>query len=258
MQEVIERIQMIADTEDVPVLGTSPAAQMADEPEGYRPEDLLPGAKSLVVFGIPVPRGVYRPVAPKVIENVWRTQGIYYRRLDDLSLRIAAVLEETGDSAVPIFGCSPFSLNERKDVRGHLNQLRMGEVAGIGTRGRNGLLLHSRYGSRLMLGGVVTTAGLPAFRKPETTEPGCPPDCRICIEVCPIKAISPEKKRVNIMRCLQYTSRTPLLPKLRFLLLRALRPRAAERLMSITSLDEHTLHVCSQCVTTCPYGAGTR
>lgn len=141
-------------------------------------------------------------------------------------------------------------------MRGFLNQLRMAEATGIGTIGRNGLLLHSRYGPRLMLGGVVTTAALPAFRRPETQEPGCPPDCRICVDVCPVKAISEEKKRVDVMRCLSHTARTPLLPKLRFLLLQALRPREAERLMNITTIDEHTMHVCSRCVAVCPYGEG--
>lgn len=139
-------------------------------------------------------------------------------------------------------------------MRGFLNQLRMGEATGIGTIGRNGLLLNSRYGARLMLGGVVTTAALPTFRRQETAERGCPPTCRICLDVCPVKAISAEKKRVDIMRCLNFTARTPLLPKLRFLLLQALRPRAAERLMNITTIDEHTMHVCSRCVAACPYG----
>ncbi len=142
-------------------------------------------------------------------------------------------------------------------MRGYLNQLRMGEVTGIGTIGRNGMLLHSRYGPRLMLGGVVTTAALQAFHRPEIEEPGCPPKCRICLDVCPVKAISAEKKRVDVMRCLNFTARTPLLPKLRFLLLQALWPRAAERLMNITTIDEHTMHVCSQCVSACPYGNGT-
>jgi epoxyqueuosine reductase QueG len=141
-------------------------------------------------------------------------------------------------------------------MRGYLNQLRMGEVTGIGTIGRNGLLLHSRYGSRLMLGGVVTTADLPPIGQQAIKEPGCPPECRICLDVCPVGAISTEKQRVDVMRCLNFTARTPLLPKVRFLLLQSLRPRAAERLMNITTIDEHTMHVCSRCVAACPYGNG--
>lgn len=39
-------IRRIAHAEDVPVLGIAPAAALADEPPGRRPEDLLPGAPS--------------------------------------------------------------------------------------------------------------------------------------------------------------------------------------------------------------------
>jgi epoxyqueuosine reductase QueG len=94
------------------------------------------------------------------------------------------------------------SVNQRGQVVGYLNQIEMGQVTGIGVRGKNGLLLHSRYGSRLMLGGVVTTADLPRWRTPEIDEPGCPADCRICADVCPVGAILIEERRVRIMICL--------------------------------------------------------
>ncbi len=48
-----------------------------------------------------------------------------------------------------------------------MNQIRMAEIAGIGTIGKNGLLIHSRYGARLMLGGLLTTAKLPSMCYPE-------------------------------------------------------------------------------------------
>jgi epoxyqueuosine reductase QueG len=56
----------------------------------------------------------------------------------------------------------------------------MAEVTGIGKIGKNGLLFNPRYGPRLMLGGIVTTASLPAIAWPEKDEGGCPQDCYIC------------------------------------------------------------------------------
>jgi hypothetical protein len=103
MHTLLNRIREIADSEDIAVLGTGPAGGMANEPPGFRPEDRLPGARSLLCFGIPVPRGVYRP-APYGTETIWRSQSLYYRRLDSLSVRFAALIEETGQVALPVFG----------------------------------------------------------------------------------------------------------------------------------------------------------
>jgi epoxyqueuosine reductase len=250
---IVEQIHKLAEEERIPVLGIGPASCLADERPGYRPQDLLPGAESLVCFGLPVPRQVYR--MPKYgAETVWRTQNLLYRRLDTLAVRIATLLEESGALAFPVFGCMPLGINERGEVAGYLNQIRMAREIGIGTIGRNGLLLHPRYGARLMLGSVITTADLPALRVPVLDTPGCPPECHLCVDACPVQAISIEDQRVRVMRCLAYTARTPMMSKLEFVVRRAIRPQSAARLMNLTTFDEHTFHVCSRCVACCPYG----
>jgi epoxyqueuosine reductase QueG len=250
---ITKDIQQIAESENLAGLGFAPALDMAGAPAGNRPEDLLPGARGLISFAVPVPRSVYRTPA-HAEEMVCRTQSQLYRRLDSIAIRIAALLEDQGEQALPIFGCSPMEINRQGDVAGYINQIRMGTAAGIGVIGRNGLLINSRYGSRLMLGGVVTTALLPALRRTGPKESGCPSNCRICVDACPVRAIDPDAARVDVMRCLAHTARTPLMSKLDFMVRRAVRPDSAARLMNHTALDEHTLHVCSLCVALCPYG----
>jgi hypothetical protein len=56
---IVEEIREIAEAENVAVLGFGQASAMAGAPLGYRPEDLLPGARGLVCFGIPLPRAIY-------------------------------------------------------------------------------------------------------------------------------------------------------------------------------------------------------
>ena len=252
---IVDEILKIAAQESVPVLGFGPASGMANERPGHRPEDLLPGAQALVCFGLPVPQSVYR-TPTHTPETVWRSQNLNYRRLDTLSMQIAALLEENGARAVPVYGCMPMGVNKGGQVVGYLNQIQIGRVTGIGVIGKNGLLIHSQYGARLMLGSVVTTAHLPARCNPEIDEPGCPPDCRICADACPVKAISVDEKRVRIMTCLSHTSRTPQMSRLWFFNLSKLQPETAARFMNLRAFDEHTFHVCSRCVALCPYGEG--
>jgi len=236
----------------VEVWGTAPSTAMETERPGHRPSDFLAGACSLVGFGIPVPLGIFDQ-GRHLVESNWRTQNLYYRKLDQLSVRLAVRLEEEGARAIPILGCLPLEAHAPFSIAGYLNQIRVGEVTGIGSRGRNGLLVHPRYGSRLMLGGVVTSIALPSRAEPEPVEAGCPADCRRCVDACPIAAIEPAKRSVDSPACLRYTSRTPLLPKLRYLWLHLLgRHKKATRLLNVTSLDEHTFHVCSRCVSACP------
>jgi NAD-dependent dihydropyrimidine dehydrogenase PreA subunit len=103
-----------------------------------------------------------------------------------------------------------------------------------------------------MLGGVVTAANLPRRTEPVTVETGCPSDCRRCVDACPVKAICPEDKQVNMPVCLRHTSRNVLLPKARFLALSLFNRKKAARLMNLTAMDDHTLHVCSRCISVCP------
>lgn len=58
--------------------------------------------------------------------------------------------------------------------------------AGLGTRGRNGLLLTEKYGSWVFIGEIVTTMQLPAAQKELHLCSGCD----LCIRACPTGALS--------------------------------------------------------------------
>jgi len=103
MNDVLNDIADILRSEGVSLWGTGPSEPMEDEQPGYRPFDLVSGARSLICFGLPVPRGIFAQKR-HVVESNWRTQNLYYRKLDSLSVRLAARLEEDGERAVPVFG----------------------------------------------------------------------------------------------------------------------------------------------------------
>lgn len=252
---ILQQLIDYFDKESIQVYGINSSDKMKDAPAGFHPDDYLPDSKSIICFALPVPKAVYSLDSYKK-EFVWRSQNLLYRKLDTHSLNISNILENNNYKALPTFGCLPLRYNSKKEIAGYLNQIHMGNATNIGFIGKNGLLLNSLYGSRMMLGGVITNAELLPVYEPHYKENGCPEDCDICAKICPVDAIVPNERKVKVMKCLFYTSRTPLLPKLRFFYYRLFKPGKSVRLLNLTSFDEHTFHICSLCVSECPYKSG--
>jgi epoxyqueuosine reductase len=252
MAAAMKEIEGLFSLARTPVFGTAPAMMLENGRPGYRPADLLPGARSVVCFGAPMPQGIYR-CASRPIEMYWRAVAMFWRATDDLSLQVAAAIEQAGFTSCPVFSCFPLELGAGGELWGYASLVRMAEACGIGTIGKNGLLFNSRYGSRLILGGVVTTATLPPTSFPERDERGCPEDCLVCQERCPVHAIDRSGK-VDNAACTRYSTHAPVFTAL--LQLKERKPEAMQRLLNAAGADELNMNVCTACVSGCPYPAG--
>jgi len=248
MAGVVKEIGRVLSLSGAPVFGAAPAMMLENGPPGYRPTDLLPGAQSVLCFGAPMPRGIYE--AGKPIEMYWRALPMSFRAADDLSLRIAAVIEQAGFTSSPVFACFPLERRTGGELWGCTSLVRMGEACGIGSTGKNGLLFNSRYGPRLILGGVVTTATLPATSFPARDQGQCPEDCFVCQEQCPARAIDRSGK-VNNAACTRYSTRPPVFTAL--LEIKKYKPEELQWLLNTAAVDEHNLNTCTTCVSACPY-----
>src|SRR5215212_209251 len=157
-----------------------------------RPDELLPGAQSLVVVGTP-----YGGRDPAPDDDVARghvaryARGADYHdvmkaRLDDLA---ASVRELGGDGTRTRIFVDSSPLPERAAaVR-----------AGLGFIGKNTNLLTSQAGSWLLLGAVLTT--LPLAPDPPM-ERDCG-RCRLCLDACPTDAF-PAPYVLDANRCISY------------------------------------------------------
>ncbi len=103
MDEITRMIEAYFRANNINVFGTAPASSLETEPTGYRPSDLLPGAKSVLCIGMPVPKGIFK-CAGKAEQMYWRTAAVYYRHIDALLMQASAIIEEHGDVAVPVYG----------------------------------------------------------------------------------------------------------------------------------------------------------
>lgn len=128
--------------------------------------------------------------------------------------------------------------------------MAMAESVGIGKTGRNGLLFNSRYGPRLILGGLVTSAALPEITWPDQKETGCPEGCFVCQENCPVKAIDKIGK-VDRLACTRHSQKAPLFSYL--MKTKTFDPADVPMLNHVTGVDDHAMYTCIKCVSTCPY-----
>ncbi len=159
------------------LVGITPAERLAEGPVGHRPADLLPGARSVVVVALRLFQSVLdHPeisresalIPPDVLPDV---QQHYYRRthyetvnwgLQLIGHQVAYWLSEAGHDVMPTpVTYDAGDLSSR--VPGYyapFSHRHAAVAAGLGTFGRNGLVITPKYGPRVRFNSVITTAEL--------------------------------------------------------------------------------------------------
>ena len=191
-------------------VGIAPASALADEPEGKRPEDILPGAKSIIVFIRAIPDGAFQ-AAFRAKEDgnadAFSSYAAYARELTPnmnlffMQHRVAQFIERNYGFTATAIPSGPMqnvtSTNKvlpafvgAKRVNYVLSSERAAMAAGLGEIGWNNAFLTKEFGPRQAIGLVLTTMELD-YDKPYSGEKLCNPrECGICAKLCPIGAIA--------------------------------------------------------------------
>jgi epoxyqueuosine reductase len=188
-------IKEIAVRSGADACGIADVSGFAAAPKGFRPTDILCDARSVIVFGKQFPEGTFRAKSTAPYTMV-RNQLILM--LDTIALNLSYRIEETGCLAAPIPSSEPYEYwdSQRRHGRGILSLKHAAQLAGLGSIGKNTLLISKKFGNRLWLGGLVTSLEL----KPDLpAEPICPDRCRICIDACPQSAI--DQTTIDQQKC---------------------------------------------------------
>lgn len=162
----------------------------------YHPEQLLPGAKSLIQVVMPYYRARTRQPLPagcgRVARYAW---GRDYHKI--LKKRLTAVCRDLA-TGFPDDGFRAFVDSGPLDERYYARLARFGGI------GRNGLLIHPRFGSWIFLGEVLTSLTLEEQRAP-LPRPAeiCPPACTNCRQKCPTGALRADGF-FDARRCISY------------------------------------------------------
>jgi len=167
------------------VCGIANVERFVNAPSGFHPTDILSSAKSVIVFGKSLSKGVFVAKTNVPYTLLWMNLS---QRIDDAATILSLKIEEEGFVAVPIPSSEPYEYwnSEQRHGKGILSLKHAAVLAGLGCLGKNTLLINEKFGNRLWLGAVISNIEL---QQGEITENLCPESCRTCIDSCPQAAL---------------------------------------------------------------------
>ncbi len=169
------------------VCGFAEKGRFEDAPKGFSPLDLYDDCQTVIAFGVALPKGL-RQVDPRLIYQHFN-ESVANHMIDQISLKLAKALEQRfGCHAVPIPCDNPYEYwdAEHMEGRGLLSMKHAAVQAGLGTMGKNTLLLNREYGNMLNIGVVLTDLALSSDPLAQSV---CINGCTLCTDACPVGAI---------------------------------------------------------------------
>jgi len=169
------------------VCGFSGIDRFNGAPEGFHPCDIFKDCKSVIAFGMAIPKGIFLS-EPRLIYSYYN--NFVCSQTDRIAFQTAAMLEKFyHGAAVPLPSDGPYDYwnEEKMEGRGLLSMKHAAFFAGIGSFGKSSLLLNRDYGNRLVIGCVLTDVIMEAD---EFAPDLCLESCDLCIRNCPTGALS--------------------------------------------------------------------
>ncbi|MEG1979184.1 MAG: hypothetical protein RR060_00590, partial [Victivallaceae bacterium] len=163
-----------------------------------RPEEYLPGAKSVIVIGLPLPaksvditsRTPAKAVGPYVFsqyEVIWRLQIVAWR--------LAGVLERAGYQVAlsrDLTGTGSVSMNPRGEMPDYFCNNVVAAAAGLGVICESGAVVTPEYGCNARYLAIITDAEVPedVVLSPEEMQSECAECEKNCMSKCPTNAFT--------------------------------------------------------------------
>ena len=156
---------------------------LAAAPEGFRPQDILPGCRSVVVVGKRLSDATVDTTPSRMFDNMYSATNSF---LEFLILKMTDTLAAEGFRAVAV---GPHSLDGKR-LMGDISQKHAAVAAGLGRFGLQSLVLTQDFGPRQRWATVITHAPLQpgAPLKKELCQPE---KCgQACVKSCPANVFS--------------------------------------------------------------------
>jgi epoxyqueuosine reductase QueG len=187
LKDKIHEIWSLPDGVDM--IGVAPIERFSDSPEKNSPTEFLPNAKSVIVIGsqlfevLTKRLTAHRKIGEVSFRDFYNAHDeTVVNDLKQTGYRIARFLTNQGYPSINIGQ----DLTDYRTITGVFSFKYAAVQAGLGSIGKNGLLITPNYGPRVKLSAVLTEAQLEG--DPINDDDFCG-DCGICYKVCPPGAL---------------------------------------------------------------------
>lgn len=184
------------------VCGIANIDRFKNAPQGFSPIDIFEGCKSVIVFGIALPKGITK-VDSRLIYGHFNS--FICQKADEISLLGAKKIEERFKAlAVPVPCDAPYDFWDKENMigKGLISMKHAAVLSGIGEIGKNSLLINPKYGNLLTVGAILTDLDL---QSDELCEDICIKSCTKCLDNCPVNAIQHGTVNQKLCRITSYS-----------------------------------------------------
>jgi epoxyqueuosine reductase QueG len=190
-----DELKEIAALSGVTAFGAARVADLAPHYDAL-PADQIEGLDYGITIGARISAAVLRGCIIGPTRHYLHNYRMTNWLLDQTTTKLTTAIQNVGYNAMPI----PASqIVDWEAQTAHLSHKMIALRAGIGWIGRNNLLVHPEYGSKIRLATILTDMPLQADT-PVEQDCGA---CKKCIDVCPVNAIKDSHKDWNKSACLE-------------------------------------------------------
>lgn len=192
------QLHEVAGANKIRYLGVAPVDRFSNIPEGHRPNDLLPKARSVVVMGMVVPDAAIRG---NLLAFEGLRQGIFsythfgYNKINDQLdwAALQAIFHLEKQCGKKAYGIPAGRPRDEQLFMGAMSNRHSAVCAGLGEFGWSGFVLTPEDGPRVRWVTVITDAEIepdPLYNGPKLCDRS---KCSVCVNMCPAGALSSEE-----------------------------------------------------------------
>ena len=197
---ITDELRQMAFAKGMYYFGTAPISRWDHAPEGFKPQDLLPSAKSVIVIGRQIPKGTVQ-ANNNSYDN--KRHGIFtymmfgYDKVSDFIENAIWDMNKYLENIDAKTFMIPASVGrEEEGMFGMFSNRHAAVCAGLAEFGWNGVALTPDNGPRVRWGTLITSLELEYSQMLYKDKPLCS-QCGYCIKICPVNALS-EMEEVSL------------------------------------------------------------